>query len=135
MPLIHKIKLFVCFVCLKTVTREDWTGYPTTNSHSIENKRKYCDPVIIMSLITQHNIMVFLIRSSIDKYDHENMSTFKIICKWYLEIQFRFMVFNATFNNISVISWRSVLLMEETGKNHRPAAICHWQTLSQCCIE
>ena len=24
-------------------------------------------------------------------------------------------VFNATFNNISVISWRSVLLMEETG--------------------
>ena len=26
-----------------------------------------------------------------------------------------FMVFNATFNNISVISWRSVLLVEETG--------------------
>ena len=25
------------------------------------------------------------------------------------------MVFNATFNNISDISWRSVLLMEETG--------------------
>ena len=35
-----------------------------------------------------------------------------------------FMVFNATFNNISVISWRSVLLVEETGvpgENHRPA--------------
>ena len=27
------------------------------------------------------------------------------------------MVFNATFNNISVISWRSVLLVEETGVN------------------
>jgi hypothetical protein len=26
-----------------------------------------------------------------------------------------FMVFNATFNNISVIAWRSVLLVEETG--------------------
>jgi hypothetical protein len=25
------------------------------------------------------------------------------------------MVFNATFDNISVISWRSVLLMEEIG--------------------
>ena len=25
------------------------------------------------------------------------------------------MVFNATFNNISVITWQSVLLMEETG--------------------
>jgi hypothetical protein len=35
----------------------------------------------------------------------------------------RFMVFNATFNNISVISWWSVLLVEETaepGENHRP---------------
>jgi uncharacterized membrane-anchored protein len=35
------------------------------------------------------------------------------------------MVFNATFNNISVISWRSVLLVEETvepGNNHRPVA-------------
>ena len=32
------------------------------------------------------------------------------------------MVCNATFNNISAISWRSVLLMEETGEpgeNHR----------------
>jgi hypothetical protein len=27
-------------------------------------------------------------------------------------------VFNSTFNNISVISWRSVLLVEETGENH-----------------
>jgi hypothetical protein len=34
----------------------------------------------------------------------------------------RVLVFNATFNNISVISWRSVLLVEETGENHRPAA-------------
>jgi hypothetical protein len=38
------------------------------------------------------------------------------------------MVFNATFNNISVISWRSVLLVEETGgpeENHRPSWNCH----------
>jgi len=26
-----------------------------------------------------------------------------------------FIVFNVTFNNISVISWRSVILVEETG--------------------
>jgi hypothetical protein len=32
------------------------------------------------------------------------------------------MVFNAIFNNISVISWRSVLLVGETGENHRPVA-------------
>jgi hypothetical protein len=33
------------------------------------------------------------------------------------------MVFNATFNNISAISWQSVLFVEETGlpgENHRP---------------
>jgi hypothetical protein len=40
-----------------------------------------------------------------------------------------FMVFNATFNNISVISWRSVLLVEEIGENHWPV-VSHWQTLS-----
>ena len=43
-----------------------------------------------------------------------------------------FMVFNTTFNNTSVISWRSVLLVVETGvprENNRPVA-SHWQTLS-----
>jgi hypothetical protein len=30
------------------------------------------------------------------------------------------MVFNATFKNISVISWWSVLLAEETGENDQP---------------
>jgi hypothetical protein len=42
------------------------------------------------------------------------------------------MVFNAPFNNISVISWRSVLLMEKTGvngENHRHAT-SYRQTLS-----
>jgi hypothetical protein len=40
-------------------------------------------------------------------------------------VRVRAMVFNATFNNISVISWRSVLLVEETRvprENHQPVA-------------
>jgi len=41
-----------------------------------------------------------------------------------------FMVLNATFNNISVISWLSVLLVDETKEIHRPVA-SHWQTLSR----
>jgi hypothetical protein len=44
------------------------------------------------------------------------------------------MVFNSTFNNISVISWRSALLAEETGEhgeNHRPAA-GNWHTFKAC---
>jgi hypothetical protein len=38
------------------------------------------------------------------------------------------MVINATFNNISVTSWRSVLLEEETrvpGENHQPTTRFH----------
>jgi hypothetical protein len=52
------------------------------------------------------------------------------------EAWFRFMVFNATFNNISVISWQSVLLVEETGvpgENHRPVTR-NWQTLSHFAV-
>jgi hypothetical protein len=55
-----------------------------------------------------------------------------LICDSYY-VWFGFMVLSATFNNISVISWRSVLLVEETGvprENHRPVA-SHLQTLSQ----
>jgi hypothetical protein len=47
------------------------------------------------------------------RYDSEN----NIYNRWkFLFLawnRFRFMVFNGTFNNISVISWRPVLLMEE----------------------
>ena len=47
-------------------------------------------------------------------------------------VGYRVRVFKATSNNISVISWRSVLLMEETGvlwENQRTAR-SHWQNLS-----
>jgi len=36
------------------------------------------------------------------------------------------MVVNATFNNISAISWQLVLLVEETGLLREKS---HWQTL------
>jgi len=35
-------------------------------------------------------------------------------CSTAYRFRYRLMVFNAIFNNISVISWRSVLLVEET---------------------
>jgi hypothetical protein len=47
-------------------------------------------------------------------YDHSSVT--HIYIGW-------FMVFNATFNNISVTSWRSVLLVEEQGRIQR---LC-WQ--------
>ena len=71
------------------------------------------------------------------KYDRTNVNN---ICYMYARqmwfqlcrLRFRVMAFNVTFNNISVISWQSILLVEENGvpgKNHRPVA-SHWQTLS-----
>jgi len=43
------------------------------------------------------------------------------------------MVFNATLNNISAISWRSVLLVEETGlsgENHRQHKVSQIYTIN-----
>ena len=54
-----------------------------------------------------------------------------LLCLLFI-FRVRGVVFNATFNNISVISWRSVLWVEETGvpeENHRPVA-SHLQILS-----
>ena len=46
------------------------------------------------------------------------------MCHKLRRVRVMVMVFNTTFNNISVISQRSVLLVEETtvhGETHRPA--------------
>jgi hypothetical protein len=46
----------------------------------------------------------------------------------YYRVMAMVMVFNANFNNTSVISWRSVLLVEEIEENHRPV-VSQSQTL------
>jgi hypothetical protein len=53
---------------------------------------------------------------------------------WYFSHKSKFIwsIFNVTFNNISVISWQLVLLVEKTrgpGENHRPVT-SHRQTWS-----
>jgi len=52
--------------------------------------------------------------------------------KFSLTVMIRVMMFSATFNNISAISWRSVLLVDETGENHRPVIASHRQTDKWC---
>jgi hypothetical protein len=57
--------------------------------------------------------------------------------KVVLEIGHVYCVRYPTFNNISVILWRSFLLVVETeipGENHR-SVVSHWQTLSHNVIE
>ena len=68
-------------------------------------------------------------------YRYINKSSPLFLSHPFIFCYFGVMVFNATFNNISVISWRSVLLVEETrvpGGNHQPVA-SHFITYS--CIE
>jgi hypothetical protein len=58
------------------------------------------------------------------KTNHPNMVNKQVDTTKFGMIE-KNVLFNATFNNISVISWRSVLLVEETGgpgENNRPIA-------------
>ena len=88
----------------------------------------------------------WIVRSEEESFYHDGISMvnwllLRCFCKQWtvygLFVKFPFlrvwvMVFNATFNNISVISWLSVLFVAGTRvpcKNHRPVA-SHWQTLS-----
>ena len=46
-----------------------------------------------------------------------------------------FLVFNATFSNISAISWRPVLVVEEAGvpgENHRTGKLYHLRLRVEC---
>ena len=59
-------------------------------------------------------------------FDFQTTLLFFIFYLFFVCLFVWLVVFNATINNISVISWRSVLLVEETGvpgENHRPVAI------------
>ena len=79
------------------------------------------------------NIWLFgKIINNVDRVHLRNSNTHVLSGNILHSIRIRVMVFSATCNNVSVISWRSFLLVEETGvhwENHRPAA-SHWQTLS-----
>ena len=55
-----------------------------------------------------------------------NFNLYDQKCKPKIRVRVRVMLFSATFNNISVISWRSVLLVDETGvprEDHRLAYV------------
>ena len=73
-----------------------------------------------------------LVRNSMAYVQYSDFLDSAQVLKKKLPKQGEDMVLNATFNNISVLLWPSVLLVEETGvpgENHRPGA-SHWQTLS-----
>jgi hypothetical protein len=77
--------------------------------------------VLLIKLLTKSKTLTEIVYCLLFPRIHKTL--FLFVC---------LLVFYATFNNISVISWRSVLLVEETGRpweKHRPVE-SHWQTLS-----
>ena len=98
------------------------------DNKSIPNLPLHCLSYFDLWLvITPQDLQTFLIIDTTSWVNAKNVSQCPMSTIWV-----RVVVFNATFNNISVILWRSVLLVEKTrvpGENHRPAA-SHGQTLS-----
>ena len=86
-------------------------------SYNTRKKKKTFPVLFLMNLYLRLIIIFCFVRN-------KNLTT---------SLWVRVRIFNATFNTIAVISWRSVLLVEETGvpgENHWPTT-SHWQTLSQ----
>jgi hypothetical protein len=77
-----------------------------------------------LNILSVENNINFFIQS-------KSLKHIKLIYFYLIDTDGWCMIFN-TFNNISVISWRSVLLVVETGvpgKDHQSVA-SHWQTWS-----
>ena len=96
---------------------EKTTGLPQVNGKSYHMKLYQAH--LSVDKNPTHNLIVMstdcLVRC---KYNYQTVRGINAV-------GVRVMMCNVTFNNISAISWRSVLLVEETGvpgENYRPAA-------------
>ena len=80
-----------------------------------------------------HKLVLFKQTTKIDTHEEKMVkSTLSAIQASLVKVVVVVMVLNATFNNISDISWWLVLLVEETrlpGENYWPVA-SNWRTLS-----
>jgi hypothetical protein len=89
-------------------------------------KCDYCK-TSIERLLSEHGDDSFQIHNkcAYDFMDFMDLVYNISVCGFKKKKNFDFWCFNATFNNISAISWRSVLVLEEAGvpgENHRPWA-------------
>jgi hypothetical protein len=115
----------ISVISWQSVLLVEETGVPRENQK--KKKATLIEPKLYMNdhwMISYKVLLGFLCGSEIqDGNQHStNFIISPFICfKDRSHERVRVMVFNATFNNISVISWQSVLLVEETGvprENH-----------------
>ena len=94
----------------------------TDNGNPQQSVRLIVNYIIVLDSL---EILEFYFTFTIKHLTENSLVTFHFL---YMDVltmfRVRVMVFNATSNNISIISWLSVLLVKETGipgENHRPA--------------
>ena len=82
----------------------------STLTFSIEISTVFSINTFLYNIINIENAFLFLTMERV------------VDIEFKFRVRVRVMMFNATFNNSSVISWRSVLLMEVNGihRDHRP---------------
>ena len=131
---LEQIVLNVIFLMNNSVFQEDGNGGISCKKFHVKMQiltvtLKVIFPNLTQTVIIKNGLKKITIKIPVHKtltVVHGRLSVkeirtlFKVWLFW-----FGFMVCNATFNNISVISQRSVLLVEETGvlgENHQPLA-------------
>ena len=83
----------------------------------------------IFVLKIQKDLRIFVLKIQKDLSTRRKLIAWKPLMFWFGLVLWCLFKLNAIFNNISVVSWRSVLLVEETGipgENYWPV-VSHWQ--------
>ena len=129
----------ICTLSIKRRKTKRYNGKRMLDKYSPLSLRKYLHGSNLLWM----KVVLFLLLNQSTYFVNEtlgccflnvayNFGVFKGTSLVYWYLQSTCMVFNSTFNNISVISWWLVSLVEETrvpGENHWSAA-SHWQALS-----
>jgi hypothetical protein len=118
-------------------------GFSIVNSHLFDDMTDMKSKSVFKIMFSKWWRLVLRLRKKIEIRKTENNFSCqnvenglhlpsKHVWAWIPVWCLRVRVFNATFKNISIISWWLFLLVEEKGvpgENHRPVA-SHWQTIS-----
>ena len=112
---------------LGVIQNHQWVGI-RKKKHSLQFASTVCRPKQLYRDVQKNTALLDAFIAVDIRRISRNFNLYDQKCKPKIRVRVRVMLFNATFNNISVISWRSVLLVDETGvprEDHRLAVRLH----------